>query len=101
MGSIIRTEDIGKTTYDNTEILSCLSWKIDERQRWVLFGPNGSGKTALLQIIMGYTHQSERKIFRYGNECTNLPEFRKTVGYLASPLKEMYYFNESERFLFA
>jgi len=37
--------------YGDRKILDCINWKINAGERWSLFGPNGSGKTSLLNLI--------------------------------------------------
>jgi molybdate transport system ATP-binding protein len=39
--------------YGDKTILKDISWKINAGERWVLSGPNGSGKTSLLNLIFG------------------------------------------------
>ena len=37
-------------------VLSELSWSVGPEDRWVVLGPNGSGKTSLLSLLCGYLH---------------------------------------------
>jgi iron complex transport system ATP-binding protein len=37
-------------------VLSELSWSVGGDDRWVVLGPNGSGKTSLLSLLCGYLH---------------------------------------------
>lgn len=39
--------------YGNRKILDGINWKINTGERWSLSGPNGSGKTSLLNLIFG------------------------------------------------
>lgn len=39
------------------------SWAIDSADNWVITGPNGSGKTLLLEIISGVMHVTRGEIF--------------------------------------
>src|SRR3954471_24341659 len=43
---------------DERVILSPLTWKVLDGQRWVILGANGSGKTTLLRIAAMYEHPS-------------------------------------------
>ncbi|MBP7737023.1 MAG: ATP-binding cassette domain-containing protein [Spirochaetes bacterium] len=72
-------------------ILSGISWEIGSGDRWVLFGPNGSGKTKLLEIITGYIYPSGGLVSRFGIDggC-DIREVRRRIGYLSTPLKERF-----------
>ena len=37
-------------------VLSGLDWTVEPEDRWVVLGPNGSGKTSLLSLLCGYLH---------------------------------------------
>ena len=39
---------------DGKHILKNINWTIHNKEAWVLFGRNGSGKTMLLEMLMGY-----------------------------------------------
>jgi len=47
--------------YGQTVILSNLQWQVWPGERWGIFGPNGSGKTTILNLITGENLQT------YGN----------------------------------
>lgn len=35
-------------------ILRDIHWKVEEKENWVLYGLNGAGKTALLNMLCSY-----------------------------------------------
>ena len=37
-------------------LLECVSWRVEEGERWVILGPNGAGKTTLLQVAAAQIH---------------------------------------------
>lgn len=39
--------------YGSRKILNCINWQVNAGERWSLTGPNGSGKTSLLNLIFG------------------------------------------------
>jgi iron complex transport system ATP-binding protein len=43
---------------DGVAVLRDVEWTVERGQRWVVLGPNGSGKTSLLQLASGYAHPS-------------------------------------------
>src|SRR6185436_11228813 len=46
----------GKTLFKN------LSWVIQPGEHWVITGPNGSGKTLLLELLAGTTHPAQGEV---------------------------------------
>ena len=46
----------------NTDVLSDIHWNIEQDTHWAVIGPNGSGKTILLDIIAGKWPVSKGKI---------------------------------------
>lgn len=64
-------------TYGHNAILNHVSANISERDFIVLTGPNGGGKTTLLQLIAGLLHPTEGKIIlRPGLKLGYLPQYR-------------------------
>lgn len=84
---------------DGKTILKDISWDIRDGENWVLFGRNGAGKTKLLQVITGYSHQSDGEVVRFGEKCPgcDVRQLRKRIGYVSSPLRDMFY--KSERLI--
>lgn len=76
-------------------ILAEITWHIGAGEHWVLYGPNGSGKTKLLEIITGYLYPSMGSVRRFGDPPgDDIREVRRRIGYLSTPLKDR--FNRSE-----
>lgn len=66
-------------SYDKEEILSDISFEVEEGEVISIVGPNGGGKTTLLKLILGLIKPSLGKIYLYGKD----PVFtRKYIGYL-------------------
>ncbi|MDY0094898.1 MAG: ABC transporter ATP-binding protein [Candidatus Vecturithrix sp.] len=71
-------------------ILEDVSWTVPARQHCVLLGTNGSGKTALLQVVIGYLSPSSGQVRVLGklHGTCDLRELRKSIGWVSSSLQE-------------
>lgn len=72
-------------------ILKGISWTVGRGQHWCILGPNGCGKTSLINIITGYDSATSGTIeidgARFGDD--DWREVRKRVGIVASTLVTM------------
>jgi iron complex transport system ATP-binding protein len=70
------------------DILCEVDWTIHEGERWVVLGPNGSGKTSLVEILSTYLRASTGSVSVLGRELrrTNVHELRPSIGYLSAAL---------------
>lgn len=69
------------------KILDSINWTVRQGEHWAILGPNGSGKTTLLKIACGYLWPNNGGIvYRRGKELINLPELRKSIGWVTSTL---------------
>jgi iron complex transport system ATP-binding protein len=73
-------------------ILDTITWRIGRGETWVLFGPNGSGKTRLLEIIAGYLYPSTGSVTRFGlgQGEGDLRDLRRRIGYVSTPMRERF-----------
>jgi iron complex transport system ATP-binding protein len=69
-------------------ILCDIDWTIRTGERWVVLGPNGSGKTSLVEILSTYLRASDGEVSVLGRELrhTNVHELRPLIGYLSAAL---------------
>jgi iron complex transport system ATP-binding protein len=70
------------------DVLCEVDWTIHEGERWVVLGPNGSGKTSLVEILSTYLRASTGSVSMLGRELrrTNVHELRPSIGYLSAAL---------------
>lgn len=71
-------------------ILDDVNIQMGKDENWVVLGRNGSGKTTILEMMMGYLFPSKGKVnvlgYTYG-EC-DVREVRKEIGYISQTLIE-------------
>ncbi|MDQ1397653.1 MAG: iron complex transport system ATP-binding protein [Acidimicrobiaceae bacterium] len=74
--------------YDGALALDDVTWTIEPGQHWIVIGPNGCGKTTLLQIIGGQRHPSSGTATVLGRRIgrTDVRELRKEIGYTGASL---------------
>jgi iron complex transport system ATP-binding protein len=68
-------------------ILRVINWSVRSGEHWAILGPNGSGKTTLLKVACGYIWPNAGgEVYRRGRLLTNLPELRRSIGWVTSTL---------------
>ncbi len=69
-------------------ILDGIDWQVKEGEHWVILGPNGCGKTSLINCLTGYEMATTGEITVDGSEFghTDWLEVRKRVGLVTSTL---------------
>ncbi|KPV42752.1 ABC transporter ATP-binding protein [Alicyclobacillus ferrooxydans] len=69
-------------------ILSEVNWQIESGQHFALIGPNGSGKTSLLNIILGYQWPTRGQVSVLGNRygACDMQTVRKSIAYVSASL---------------
>ena len=69
-------------------ILNGVDLKIERGQHWALIGPNGSGKTALLNLIAAYLWPTTGSVRVLGSQlgAIDVRELRKRIGLVSSAL---------------
>ena len=76
---------------DGKVLLKKINLKICERERWVIFGPNGSGKTSLLRIASFYLHPSSGRVEVLGHELgkSDIRKMRHLVGFSSAGFADL------------
>ena len=85
MRTALRLAGVGLTR-DDRDLLDGVDWTVDPGDRWVVLGPNGSGKTSLLRIASLYLHPSRGEVDVLGERLgrCDVRRVRERIG-LASP----------------
>ncbi|NBF39069.1 MAG: ATP-binding cassette domain-containing protein [Spirochaetes bacterium] len=75
---------------DREMILDGVNWDISSHGHTALLGLNGSGKTAMLQVVTGYMPPSsgEVEVLGYVRGKSDLREVRRHIGWVSSALSE-------------
>lgn len=69
------------------KILDSINWTVDQGEHWAILGPNGAGKTTLLKLACGYLWPNNGgEIRRKGRALANLPQLRRSIGWVTSTL---------------
>jgi iron complex transport system ATP-binding protein len=74
-----------------TLILDHLYWQVQQGERWVILGANGSGKTSLLAALTGYLTPTAGQVEAMGQTYgkSDWREMRKRIGLVSSAVRQM------------
>ncbi len=77
--------------YDGRCMLDGIDWRVCTGERWVVLGPNGSGKTSLLRIASLYLHPSRGTVTVLGGELgrVDVRRLRPRIGLASASLAAM------------
>jgi iron complex transport system ATP-binding protein len=75
---------------DGRAILTDIDWDVEPGERWVVLGPNGSGKTSLVRIASFQTHPSTGEVEVLGHRLgrVNVWTLRNQIGLASSALAD-------------
>lgn len=90
MESLLAIEDVIVRRANRT-ILGPITWSVEDGQRWVILGPNGDGKTTLLQLLAALIHPTSGKVSILGNRlgAVDVFELRPRIGFTSSAMMEI------------
>ena len=77
-------------TRDGRDLLDGIDWEVGPGDRWVVLGPNGSGKTSLVRIASFQTHPSRGDVEVLGQRLgrVNIWDLRNRIGLASSALAD-------------
>ena len=82
----LELRDVSYTAGGKT-ILHRICWTVQLGEHWAILGANGSGKTTLLNVACGYLWPNAGgEVYRQGKLLVNLPELRKSIGWVTATL---------------
>ena len=78
--------------YDGTTVLGPLDWDIAPHERWIVLGPNGSGKTSLIKILSLYRFPTTGTVDVLGERwgTVDVREHRRRIGLASSSLRDQF-----------
>ena len=82
---LLKLTSVSKTD-SGTKILQNIDWEINRNENWVVLGPNGSGKTSLLNIAAMNLHPSkgEVEILDHVLGKTDLRLLKPRIGFMST-----------------
>jgi iron complex transport system ATP-binding protein len=87
MRPALRLTDV-RLVREGHSILEHVTWAVDPAERWIVLGPNGSGKTSLIQIAALYLHPSSGSVEVLGETLgrCDVRVVRRRIGLASSAL---------------
>ena len=82
-------EEVGLWREDKV-ILKGINLKVKKEEHWAILGLNGSGKTMLMMVAIGYQPASSGKVFLVNGWISEIviPEVRKHIGIVSEQLTQ-------------
>jgi molybdate transport system ATP-binding protein len=83
-----------RVKYEDTTVLDGLSWTMKSGENWVILGPNGCGKTTMLNLVTGDNPQAyANKIYLFGRRRgsgESVWEIKRRTGMVSSEFQIRY-----------
>ncbi len=74
-----------------TPVLRSVNWRVNAGERWAVLGPNGGGKTTLMQLASGYLHPTRGTVDILGRRLgrTDVRALRERLGTVSASVARM------------
>jgi iron complex transport system ATP-binding protein len=71
-----------------TPVLRGINWTVGTGERWVILGPNGSGKTTMFELASGYLHPTRGTVEILGHRLgrTDVRRLREHIGIVSTAI---------------
>jgi iron complex transport system ATP-binding protein len=72
-------------------VLHDVTWRVSRRDRWAVVGPNGSGKTTMLQLASGYLHPTRGTVSVLDHQLgrVDVRQLRRRIGIVSAAVAKM------------
>ncbi|HEY2302820.1 MAG TPA: ABC transporter ATP-binding protein [Acidimicrobiales bacterium] len=72
-------------------VLTGVTWGVAGADRWAVLGPNGSGKTTMLQLASGYLHPTRGTVDILGHRLgrVDVRQLRRHIGVVSAAVAKM------------
>ncbi|MGG3890867.1 ABC transporter ATP-binding protein [Metabacillus fastidiosus] len=94
---VIRIED-ASVKRNGEWILEHINWYVNKGEHWVLYGLNGAGKTALLNMLCSYYFPTEGSVEvlgrKFGKDILG-EQLRKRIGLVSASIQQRFYPSDS------
>lgn len=72
-------------------VLHGIDWTVSAGERWVVLGPNGSGKTTMFQLASGYLHPTRGSVDILGHRLgrVDVRRLRERIGLVSAAVAKM------------
>lgn len=77
--SIVRFEHVMKE-FDETRVLTDISFELEKGKFYTLLGPSGCGKSTILNMIAGFTHATSGQVTLDGKLVNDIPAHKRQVN---------------------
>ena len=80
----------GITLRRGVTILNNVHWGVEADQHWVILGSNGSGKTSLINVLMGYEQPTSGRFMVFDSPFGTTPwyKIRNRIGIVSSTVSQ-------------